>query len=227
MLGCLWSGNIICPGDICPYQQKLSYYWPDFEHTFGAHIFRGLNISGPTFFFWQTSFDRNIFWTNFFLGRCLKEDWKMSEKCLYLANCNMMWQLNDLSELVSTFDKLLLIIESLCQLLTTCDGLCWLVTPFKEMRWLLSNCGYFCWLVLTYDDLWQLVSTCGNLWQVVKTWEELPNLKNCDRQKTDGETNKASKNTFQYLMMQTYSVQAIIRSKYLEQKIHIRYFKCE
>ena len=125
-------------------QLLLTRFW---AHFLGPY-FRGLNISWPKFFFWQTSFDRNIFWTNFFLGRCLKEDWKMSEKCLYLANCNMMWQLNDLSELVSTFDKLLLIIESLCQLLTTCDGLCWLVTPFKEMRWLLSNCGYFCWLVL-------------------------------------------------------------------------------
>ena len=23
----------ICPGDICPYQQYLSCYWPDFDQT--------------------------------------------------------------------------------------------------------------------------------------------------------------------------------------------------
>merc|ERR1711954_279510 len=26
------TGNI-CPGDICPYQQYLSCYWPDLDHT--------------------------------------------------------------------------------------------------------------------------------------------------------------------------------------------------
>ena len=24
----------ICPGDICPYQQYLSFYWPDFDQIF-------------------------------------------------------------------------------------------------------------------------------------------------------------------------------------------------
>ena len=42
-------GNI-SPGDICPYQQYLRSYWPNFDQTFGTQFFGGLNFCGPKFF---------------------------------------------------------------------------------------------------------------------------------------------------------------------------------
>ena len=42
-------GNI-SPGDICPYQQYLRSYWPNFDQTFGTQFFGGLNFRGPKSF---------------------------------------------------------------------------------------------------------------------------------------------------------------------------------
>ena len=41
----------IPPGDICPYQQYLGSYWPNFDQTFETQFFGGLNFCGPKFFF--------------------------------------------------------------------------------------------------------------------------------------------------------------------------------
>ena len=34
----------ICPGNICPYHWYLSYYWPNFDHTFLNQHFFGPNF---------------------------------------------------------------------------------------------------------------------------------------------------------------------------------------
>ena len=59
-------------GDICPYQQYLSSYWPDFDKKFWATFFCYQNFWGPKIF-WTLIFWPNIllyqhrFWANFFL----------------------------------------------------------------------------------------------------------------------------------------------------------------
>ena len=42
-----WHGNIcsvnICPENNCPYPHNLSCYWPNFDQTFGTHIFAAVS----------------------------------------------------------------------------------------------------------------------------------------------------------------------------------------
>ena len=60
------STSNLCPGDICPYQQYLSYYWPDFDEHFWTHYFGGLNFSTPHLFLSE------FVWTRFFFDlKCL------------------------------------------------------------------------------------------------------------------------------------------------------------
>ena len=69
----------ICPGNIyhgniCPYQQYLSYYWTDFDQTLWTQFFGCLYFYRPHFFnqtiftqiFFGTKifFYLNFFWTN-------------------------------------------------------------------------------------------------------------------------------------------------------------------
>ena len=55
----IFQGNI-CPGDICPYQEYLSCYWPNFDQTFLAQFFESLNFLAQNFVSLKF-FEHNIF----------------------------------------------------------------------------------------------------------------------------------------------------------------------
>ena len=59
--GDIYPGNI-CPSNICPYQEYLSCYWHNFDHTFLTQSYGALNFV-DNIFLDQTFFDQNIFGT--------------------------------------------------------------------------------------------------------------------------------------------------------------------
>ena len=82
----------ICPGNICPYQEYLSFqwHWPNFDQTFCTQTFLDLNFYGPKYnldhsffhpkFFWnqklfwpeifdQILLDQNYFWSQDFFSK--------------------------------------------------------------------------------------------------------------------------------------------------------------
>ena len=57
----------ICPGNICPYKEYLSCYWPNFDQTFRTQLFLGFYFLDPKCcrpkIFWI-----QIFWIQNFFG---------------------------------------------------------------------------------------------------------------------------------------------------------------
>ena len=78
------QGNI-CPGDICSYQEYLSYYWTNFDNTFCTQNFGGLNFFLHYFFGTNISFDPNFMNKNYFLTKN------------FYQNCILAWFWQNLS----------------------------------------------------------------------------------------------------------------------------------
>ena len=54
----------LCPGNICPYQQYLSYCWSNFDQTFWTQY----DLCGPKFFWTKLLLTLNFFGPNIFFS---------------------------------------------------------------------------------------------------------------------------------------------------------------
>ena len=60
--------GMICPGDICPYQQYLSCYWYDFDQTFWTQFFGGHKCCGSKCSWTKLLQTQPFFWTIIFFS---------------------------------------------------------------------------------------------------------------------------------------------------------------
>ena len=83
--------GIICPVNICTYQQYLSCYWSHFDITFRTNIFGGLNFCWKKCVFDQTSFGPNTFWTNHFFKQIFLFTWSFLSHGVLSFVYNYFW----------------------------------------------------------------------------------------------------------------------------------------